>query len=77
MQDQPEQGIWSPVGAAVTERERLEREIYQLTQIINANRDALASRVTPPKDRPALQQQIDIRAVRRDELQRVLDALST
>jgi hypothetical protein len=61
----------------VTERERLEREIYQLTRIINANRDALASKKTRPEDRPALQQAIDIRTARRDELQRQVDALST
>jgi predicted nucleic acid-binding Zn-ribbon protein len=61
----------------MTEREKLEREIYQLTRIINSNRDALVCGVTRPEDRPALQQQIDIRAARRDELQCQLDALST
>jgi hypothetical protein len=61
----------------MTERERLEREIYQLTQIINANRDALASKITRPADRPALQQQIEIRTDKRAELQRQLDAVST
>jgi hypothetical protein len=63
--------------ATVTERERLEREIYQLTRIINANQDALAFRKTRPEDRPALQQQIELRTARRDELQRQADALST
>ena len=63
--------------AAVTERERLQREIYQLTRIINADRDALASKTARPEDWPALQQQIDIRTARREELQRQLDALST
>jgi hypothetical protein len=61
----------------MTEREKLEREIYQLTRIINANRDALASKMTRPEDRPALQKQVDIRTARRYELQRQVDALST
>jgi predicted nucleic acid-binding Zn-ribbon protein len=61
----------------MTARQRLEREIYQLTRIINADRDALASKTTRPEDRPALQQQIDIRTARRSELQRQLGVLST
>ena len=64
-----------PLGAVVTERERLEREIYQLTQIIKANRDALASRRIRPGDRTSLQQQIDVRTARVEELQRQVDAL--
>jgi hypothetical protein len=43
------------------EREKLEREIYQLTQIISANAYALGSKFTPVADRAALQKQIDIR----------------
>jgi hypothetical protein len=43
------------------EREKLERQIYQLTQIIAANAYALDSRSTPVADRSALQKQIDIR----------------
>jgi hypothetical protein len=37
------------------EREKLEREIYQLTQIIAANAYALVSKSTPVADRAALQ----------------------
>ena len=65
------------VEPAMTEREKLEREIYQLTRIINADRDALAFKKTPPEHRPLLQQAIDIRNARRDELQRQLDALAS
>ena len=41
------------------EREKLEREIHQLTQIIAANAFALASKSTPIADRAGLQKQID------------------
>ena len=44
------------------EREKLEREIHQLTQIIAANAFALASKSTPIADRAGLQKQIAIRA---------------
>jgi hypothetical protein len=44
------------------EREKLEREIHQLTQIIGANAYALVSKSTPIADRARLQKQIDIRA---------------
>jgi hypothetical protein len=40
------------------EREKLEREIHQLTQIIAANAFALASRSTPNADRVGLKKQI-------------------
>ena len=43
------------------EREKLEREIYQLTQIIAANAYALVSKSTPVADRAGLRKQIDIR----------------
>ena len=43
------------------EREKLEREIHQLTQIIGANAFALVSKPTPIADRARLQKQIDIR----------------
>jgi hypothetical protein len=46
----------------MTERDRLEREIHQLTQIIAANVFALASRSTPNADRAGLQRQIKIRS---------------
>jgi hypothetical protein len=45
----------------VIEREKLEREIYQLTQIIGADAYALVSKSTPIADRAGLQKQIDIR----------------
>jgi hypothetical protein len=45
------------------EREKLEREIYQLTQIIAANAYALVSKSTPVADRAGLQKQIDIRTI--------------
>jgi hypothetical protein len=45
------------------EREKLEREIYQLTQIIAANAYALVSKGTPLADRAGLQRQIDIRTI--------------
>ena len=44
------------------EREKLEREIHQLTQIIAANAFALASNSTPIADRGGLQKQIEIRS---------------
>ena len=44
------------------EREKLEREIHQLTQIIAANAFALASKSTPIADRAGLQKQIEIRS---------------
>ncbi len=45
------------------EREKLEREIYQLTQIIRADAFALVSKSTPVADRAGLQKQIDIRTI--------------
>ena len=45
------------------EREKIEREIHQLTQIIAANAFALSSRSTPNADRVGLQKQIEIRSV--------------
>jgi hypothetical protein len=43
------------------EREKLEREIHQLIQIIGADAFALASKSTRIADRAGLQRQIDIR----------------
>ena len=43
------------------EREKLEREIHQLTQIIGADAFALASKSTPIADRAGLRRQIEIR----------------
>jgi hypothetical protein len=43
------------------EREKLEREVHQLTQIIGADAFALVSKSTPIADRARLKKQIDIR----------------
>ena len=43
-------------------REKLEREIHQLTQIIGSNAFALASKSTPLADRARLQRQIEMRS---------------
>jgi len=43
------------------EREKLEREVHQLRQIIRANAFALVSKSTPIADRARLQKQIDTR----------------
>jgi hypothetical protein len=45
------------------EREKIEREIHQLTQIIAANAFALASTTTPNADRVGVQKQIEVRSV--------------
>ena len=50
------------------EREMLEREIHQLTQIIGSDAYALASRSTPGADRAGPQKQIEIRTAARDGL---------
>lgn len=49
-------------GGHMIEREKLEREIHQLTQIIAANAFALTSKSTPIADRAGLQEQIEIRS---------------
>ena len=46
----------------MTERDKLEREIHRLTQIIAADAFALASRSTPIADRAGLQKQIEMRS---------------
>jgi hypothetical protein len=46
----------------MVEREEIEREIHQLTQIIAADAFALASRSTPSADRVGLQKQIEVRS---------------
>ena len=43
------------------EREKLEREVHQLRQIIRADAYALASKSTPIADRARLQKQIAVR----------------
>jgi hypothetical protein len=49
-------------GGHMIEREKIEREIHQLTQIIAADAFALASRSTTSADRAGLQKQIEIRS---------------
>ena len=61
----------------MTERDRLEREIHQLTQIIAANSFALASKSTPGADRAGLQKQIGIRSARWAALLKQLSGAST
>ncbi len=61
----------------MTERDRLEREIRQLTQIIAADAFALASRSTPGADRAGLQRQIGIRSARWAALLKQLSGAST
>jgi hypothetical protein len=61
----------------MTERDKLEREIHQLTQIIAANAFALASRSTPIADRAGLQRQIEIRSARWAGLLKKLGGAST
>lgn len=61
----------------MTERERLEREIYQLTAIINADVEALARKSTSDSDRAGLLRQIDIRAAKRHRLRALLSASLT
>jgi hypothetical protein len=61
----------------MTERDRLEREIHQLTQIIAANSFALASRSTPGADRAGLQRQIGIRSAQWAGLLKKLSGAST
>ena len=56
----------------MTERERLEREIYELTAIIGADMDALRSKTTADSDRAGLQRQIEIRTAERKRLQALL-----
>jgi hypothetical protein len=52
----------------MVERENLEREIHQLTQIIGSDAWALACKSTPGEDRAVLQKQIAIRTAVRDSL---------
>jgi hypothetical protein len=52
----------------MVEREKLEREIHQLTQIIGSNAYALACKSTPSGDRAGLQKQIERRTAVRDGL---------
>jgi hypothetical protein len=58
------------------ERERLEREIYQLTAIIEADTEALRKKSTTDSDRAALLQQIEVRTAKRDHLRSLLRKLN-
>jgi hypothetical protein len=59
------------------EREKLEREIHQLTQIIGSNAYALTSNSTPSADRAGLQKQIEIRTAARDGLLKHVGAVKS
>jgi hypothetical protein len=61
----------------MTERDKLEQEIYQLSQIMTANALALASRSTPIADRPRLHKQIRIRGALWAGLLKKLSGAST
>jgi hypothetical protein len=56
----------------MTERERLEREIYELTVTIGPDVDALRSKTTSVSDGAGLQRQIEIRAAERKRLHLLL-----
>ncbi len=59
------------------DREKLEREIHQLTQIIRADADALVSKSMPSADRAGLQKQVDIRTAQRAGLLKQLGPLKS
>jgi len=59
-------GTYTGPGAAIKERERLARGIYQLTAIIESNTRALRSKTTPHGDHAGLQRQIEVRTAERD-----------
>jgi hypothetical protein len=60
----------------MAERERLEREIYQLTAIIKADTDALGKKSTTDSDRVGLLRQIEIRTAKRDHYRSLLRKLN-
>ena len=60
----------------MTERERLEREIYQLTAIIKADAEALGRNSTSDSDRAGLLRQIAIRTADCDRLRARLRELN-
>ena len=62
-------------GRRMTEREKLEREIYELTQIIGANCGALRSASTSERDRVELRRAVELRAARRSLLKETLMSL--
>jgi len=62
-------------GRRMTEREKLEQEIYELTQIIGANCGALRSGSTSERDKVDLRRAVASRAARRSLLKEVLTSL--
>jgi hypothetical protein len=60
----------------MTEREKLEREVRQLTQIMRANAFALARESTPHADRAGLQRQMEVRAAMRRGVSKQLGCAS-
>ena len=63
-------------GRRMTEREKLEQEIYELTQIIGANCGALRSASTSERDKVDLRRAVELRAARRSRLKEALTSLS-
>ena len=59
----------------MTEREKLEREIYELTQIIEADSGALRSASTSESDKADLRRAVELRAARRRLLEEALTLL--
>jgi hypothetical protein len=59
----------------MTERERLEREIYELTQIIGANSGALRSASTSEMDKINLRRAVETRGAKRSLLKEALISL--
>jgi hypothetical protein len=64
-------------GHVVTEREKLQREIYELGRIIQSNALVLASKTMYERDRESLQRQMTVRMEHQKLLQRRLDRLVT
>jgi hypothetical protein len=62
-------------GRRMTEREELEREIYELTQIIGADSGALRSASTSATDKANLRRAVEMRAARLSLLQEALTSL--
>ena len=60
----------------MTEREKLEREIYELTRIIGMDMAALRSQSTSDRDRGILQQAVELRTAELRRLNQKLAALS-
>ena len=59
----------------MTEREKLEREIYELSQIVGADSGALRAASTPEMDKVNLRRAVELRAARRSRLKESLTSL--